>query len=57
MEKCVYLSSGMNTVPTSRVLKYAADGPLAHARGSVITLESTVLLPSRDREGVVGGLF
>jgi hypothetical protein len=43
MEKCVYLSSGTKTVPT-------------HARGSVIGLKSTTLLPSRDREGVVGGL-
>ena len=34
------------------MLKYAAVGPLAHARGSVTALDQTILLPSRDREGV-----
>ncbi|MCU1272724.1 MAG: hypothetical protein JWO48_155 [Bryobacterales bacterium] len=38
-------------------MKYAAGGPLAHARGSATSLQSTILLPSHDREGVVGGLF
>ena len=31
--------------------------PLAHAGGSVTALESTILLPSHDREGVVGAFF
>src|SRR5467141_922536 len=36
------------------MLKIAADGPPAHARGSVTALESTITLPSHDRKGVVG---